>query len=91
MIALTNGLGQAFGFVVFFVILQQIEGNVIYPRVVGNTVGLPAIWVLVAITVGGGLLGIIGMLISIPLFAVAYTLLREAVKAKQALKKRANA
>lgn len=91
LIALTNGLGQAFGFVVFFVILQQIEGNVIYPRVVGNTVGLPAIWVLVAITVGGGLLGIIGMLISIPLFAVAYTLLREAVKAKQALKKRANA
>ncbi len=73
---------KALIFVVFFLILQQIEGNVIYPRVVGNSVGLPGIWVLVAITVGGGLFGIIGMLVFVPIVSVIYTLLRKDVNIK---------
>ena len=68
---------QALGFIVLFQVLQQIEGNLIYPRVVGNSVGLPAIWVLAAVTVGGNLMGIIGMLIFIPIVSVLYALLRE--------------
>lgn len=68
---------KAFMFLGLFVILQQIEGNLIYPYVVGNSVGLPAIWVLVAVTLGGNLMGIVGMLIFIPLVSVLYTLFRE--------------
>ena len=67
---------QALTFLIFLVILQQIEGNLIYPRVVGNQVGLPGIWVLAAVTVGGGLFGFVGMLISVPTASVLYTLLR---------------
>ncbi|MCP1111554.1 AI-2E family transporter [Ohessyouella blattaphilus] len=67
---------QAVGFIVMFLVLQQIEGNLIYPHVVGNSVGLPSIWVLVAVTVGGSLMGIVGMLIFIPLTSVIYTLLK---------------
>ena len=70
---------QAIGFVILFLVLQQLEGNFIYPHVVGGSVGLPSIWVLVAVTVGGSLMGIIGMLIFIPLMSVLYTLLREDV------------
>ena len=68
---------KAVAFLVLFLILQQIEGNLIYPHVVGNSVGLPAIWVLVAVTLGGNLMGIVGMLIFIPLVSVLYTLFRE--------------
>lgn len=68
---------QAVFFVILFLVLQQIEGNLIYPHVVGNSVGLPSIWVLFAVTVGGGLMGIAGMLIFIPLMSVLYTLFRE--------------
>lgn len=68
---------QALIFVVVFLILQQIEGNLIYPHVVGNSVGLPSIWVLVAVTLGGSMMGIVGMLVFIPLTSVLYTLLRE--------------
>lgn len=68
---------QALAFVALFLLLQQIEGNLIYPHVVGNSVGLPSIWVLVAVTVGGSLMGIIGMLVFIPAVSVLYTLLRE--------------
>ncbi|MDD7219060.1 MAG: AI-2E family transporter [Clostridia bacterium] len=68
---------KAFMFLVLFVVLQQIEGNMIYPHVVGNSVGLPSIWVLVAVTLGGSLMGIVGMLIFIPLVSVIYTLFRE--------------
>ena len=64
--------------VVFFT-LQQIEGNMIYPHVVGNSVGLPSIWVLVAVTLGGSMMGVVGMLIFIPLCSVLYTLLRDTV------------
>ena len=67
----------AFWFVIMFLILQQIEGNMIYPRVVGTSIGLPGMWVLVAVAVGGDLLGIGGMLLMIPLASVLYALARE--------------
>ena len=67
---------KALVFVIFLVILQQVEGNVIYPRVVGTSLGLPGIWVLAAVTVGGSLLGLVGVLISVPIASVIYTLLR---------------
>lgn len=70
---------QAFWFLVLFLVLQQLEENLIYPRVVGNSVGLPSIWVLFAITIGGSLYGIIGMLVFIPLCSVLYALMRESV------------
>ncbi len=70
---------QAVQFLVFIVILQQLEGNLIYPRVVGQSIGLPGIWVLTAITIGGGVLGIGGMLLAVPLFAAAYRLIKEDV------------
>ena len=62
-----------------FLILQQIEGNLIYPKVVGSSVGLPSIWVLAAVTIGGSLMGIVGMLIFIPIVSVIYTLFRASV------------
>ncbi len=68
---------KALIFLIFIVILQQFEGNIIYPRVVGSSLGLPGIWVLAAVTVGGGLMGILGMLLGVPLAAAAYRLLRE--------------
>jgi len=68
---------QAFWFVIMFLILQQIEGNLIYPRVVGTSIGLPGMWVLVAVAVGGDLMGVGGMLLMIPIASVAYALLRE--------------
>ena len=64
-------------FLIFLVILQQLEGNLIYPRVVGSSMGLPAIWVLAAVTVGGGIMGVAGMMLSVPIAATAYRLLRE--------------
>lgn len=70
---------QALGFLILFLVLQQVEGNLIYPHVVGGSVGLPSIWVLVAVTVGGSLMGVVGMLIFIPLSSVIYTLFREMV------------
>ena len=74
---LVNDPMQAVWFVVMFLVLQQFEGNVIYPRVVGSSVGLPGMWVLLAVSLGGELMGVAGMLIMIPLFSVLYTLLRE--------------
>ena len=67
----------AFWFVVLFLVLQQIEGNLIYPRVVGSSVGLPGMWVLVAVAVGGEFMGVAGMLLMIPLASVCYALARE--------------
>ena len=78
MILTVNPL-QALVFLVFLVILQQLEGNLIYPRVVGSSMGLPGIWVLAAVTVGGGIMGIGGMLLGVPLAAAAYRLLRDDV------------
>lgn len=68
---------KAVWFVVIFLVLQQIEGNLIYPKVVGSSVGLPAIWVLAVVTVGGKLMGVIGMLVMIPLSSVLYAIFRE--------------
>ncbi|MDO5423944.1 MAG: AI-2E family transporter [Eubacteriales bacterium] len=70
---------KAVGFVIMILILQQIDGNLIYPRIVGNSVGLPGIWVMVAVTVGGSLMGVFGMLVFVPLASVCYCLLRENV------------
>ena len=70
---------QAILFVIVFLVLQQIEGNLIYPHVVGESVGLPSIWVLAAVTIGGNLMGIVGMLVFIPLLSVLYTIFREFV------------
>ena len=76
---LTVSPSQAAAFIVLFIVLQQIEGNLIYPKVVGGSIGLPAIWVLVAVTLGGSLFGIVGMLVFIPIVSVVYTLLKEDV------------
>ncbi len=67
---------QAIGFIVLFLVLQQVEGNLIYPHVVGGSVGLPSMWVLVAVSLGGSLMGLVGMLIFIPMVSVIYTLFR---------------
>lgn len=71
---------QAIGFVVMFLVLQQIEGNLIYPHVMGSAIGLPSIWVLFAVVLGEGLMGIIGMLLFIPLTSVIYTLTKAHVQ-----------
>ena len=73
---------KGLAFIVLFLVLQQVEGNLIYPHVVGNSVGLPSIWVLVAVTVGGSLMGVVGMLIFIPLTSVVYALFRQTVYKK---------
>ncbi len=76
---------KAFWFIVFIIVLQQFEGNLIYPKVVGKTVGLPGIWVLVAVTIGGSLFGVIGMLFSVPICTVLYVLFRKFVNKKNSL------
>lgn len=68
---------QALIFIIFLVVLQQLEGNIIYPKVVGTSLGLPPIWVLAAVTVGGGVLGVLGMLLGVPLTAAIYRIVRE--------------
>ena len=71
---------KAFMFIIVFLVLQQLEGNLVYPHVVGNSVGLPSIWVLVAITIGGNLMGVVGMILFIPICSVLYALFRLFVK-----------
>ncbi|WP_268870499.1 AI-2E family transporter [Companilactobacillus paralimentarius] len=75
MIAVKSPIEAVF-FIVFLLVLQQFESNVIYPRVVGTSIGLPGIWVLASITVGGGLGGIVGMLLGVPVAATIYQLLK---------------
>lgn len=77
---------QAIQFLVFILVLQQVEGNLIYPRVVGQSIGLPGIWVLTAITIGGGVLGIGGMLLAVPIVAAIYRLIREDVEKRNTTK-----
>lgn len=79
---------KALWFVIMFLIIQQLEGNLIYPKVVGNSVGLPSLWVLVAVTLGSSMFGVVGMLMFIPLFSTAYTLLREDVNKRNAKKEK---
>ena len=71
---------RALIFLIFLAVLQQIEGNVIYPRVVGTSIGLPGIWVLAAVTVGGGLFGLLGVLLSVPVASVVYALIKRDVR-----------
>lgn len=73
---------QAVYFLIIFIVIQQIEGNLIYPKVVGDSVGLPAMWVLAAISIGGGMMGVFGILLFIPLTSVAYALCKEHVQKK---------
>ncbi len=81
LMLVTNPM-QALWFLVLFLVLQQIEGNLVYPRVVGDSIGLPALWVLAAVMIGGNLFGILGMLMGVPIAAVIYVLLREAVASR---------
>ena len=71
---------KALIFLIFIVVLQQLEGNLIYPKVVGSSMGLPGIWVLAAVTVGGGLAGVVGMLLGVPLAAALYRIIRDDVR-----------
>ena len=80
---LTQSPVKALIFLIFIVVLQQVEGNLIYPRVVGSSMGLPGIWVLAAITVGGGVMGITGILVSVPIAATIYKLIRNSLVAKE--------
>lgn len=77
---------KALWFVIMFLIIQQLEGNLIYPKVVGNSVGLPSHWVLVAVALGSSMFGVVGMLMFIPLFSTAYTLIREDVNRRNSEK-----
>lgn len=76
LMIVTDSPAKALVFIIFLVILQQIEGNLIYPKVVGSSIGLPGIWVLAAVTVGGSVAGIAGMLLGVPLVAVVYTIVK---------------
>ena len=80
---------KALFFVIMFLVLQQIEGNLIYPHVVGGSVGLPSIWVLMAVTIGGSLMGIVGMLVFIPLVSVIYSLIGSWVRQREKCEKSA--
>lgn len=75
---------KALFFLLFIVVLQQVEGNLVYPRVVGSSIGLPGIWVLTAVTIGGGVLGIGGMLLGVPIAAACYQMLRADVRSRNA-------
>lgn len=78
---------KAFWFIIFIIILQQIEGNILYPKVVGSSIGLPAMWVMLAVVVGGSCFGILGMLIGVPVSSVMYALFRESVNDRLKAKK----
>ncbi len=84
---LTKDPMQVIIFLIFIVILQQVEGNLIYPKVVGSSIGLPGLWVLAAVTIGGGIGGIMGMLWSVPIAATAYKLVRKDVNQRVERKK----
>ena len=78
---------KALMFLIFLFVLQQLEGDWIYPKVIGKRINLPPIWVLVALTIGGRLCGILGMFFGVPAFSAAYSLLKEATRKRQALQK----
>lgn len=83
LLILVDSPVQAAFFLIFVVVVQQLEGNLVYPRVVGSSIGLPGLWVLVSITIGGGLMGIWGMLIAVPLASTVYKLLRNDVHTRR--------
>ena len=78
---------KAFVFIILFVVVQQIDNNVTYPRIVGGSIGLPGIWVLAAVTIGGSAFGVLGMLFLIPLFSGIYKLVRMDMKHRNANQK----
>ena len=86
VLVFTVSPGQAPWFLLMYFVVQQLEGSLIYPRILSNAIDIPSIWVLVAVTVGGGIMGIAGMLLFIPLFAVIYRLLAEDARRRIALK-----
>ncbi|MFI3887374.1 AI-2E family transporter [Streptococcus parauberis] len=88
ILIMTQSMTQAIIFVVFLVVLQQFEGNLIYPRVVGGSIKLPGMWVLLAITIGASLKGIMGMVVAVPLAATFYQMIRDNVEKKQAIQKK---
>ena len=88
IMVMTESPIKAIFFVVFLVVLQQIEGNLIYPRVVGSSMGLPGIWVLAAVIIGGGVAGVLGMLLGVPLAAAIYRIIRHDLRKYEAKKKR---
>ena len=73
---------KALIFIIFIIILQQLEGNIIYPKVVGKSVGLPSIWVMVAVTIGASLYGVLGMILSVPLCSILYSIIKTDVNLK---------
>ena len=75
---------KALTFLIFLLILQQVEGNLIYPRVVGKSVGLPGLWVLAAVTIGGGAFGVVGMLLGVPVCSVVYALVQDFIRSRSA-------
>lgn len=77
-----ESLTQAIIFLVFIIVLQQLEGDFIYPKVVGSSIGLPGIWVFAAVIIGGGMFGILGMLVAVPLFAFIYRLIKDELDEK---------
>ena len=81
-ILFTVSPATSFWFIVLIIVVQQLEGNLIYPKVVGGTIGLSGIWVMMATVIGGNLFGVLGILIGIPLVSVMYTLISEIVNKK---------
>ena len=81
-----GGPFKALMFIIYIIILQQLEGNLIYPKVVGSSLGLPGIWVLAAVTVGGGVFGIPGMIIGVPLTAAIWRIVKDDVEKKEKAK-----
>lgn len=75
---------KALTFLIFLLILQQVEGNLIYPKVVGKSVGLPGLWVLAAVTIGGGIFGMLGMLLGVPICSVIYALVQDFIRSQPA-------
>ena len=88
IVILTVSPIQALWFLVFILVLQQFEGNIIYPRVVGSSLGLPGIWVLAAVTLGGGCYGIPGMIIGVPLTSALYRIITEDTQKKECLEEK---
>ena len=84
VLILTQSVSQAFIFVIFIIVLQQVESNLIYPRVVGGSVGLPPMWVLVAISIGGAIANIFGMFVAVPIAAALYKLFRDDLRKRLA-------
>lgn len=82
VLILTESPTKALLFILFIVIVQQIEGNLIYPKVMGNSIGLPGFWVLVAVTIGGGMFGVMGIILSVPIASTIYRIIKDDIKKK---------